>query len=104
MPGTGGALATWLGSSGVAAAAATAAVGALATKALTKKPDTPAVPVAATPDKPQEKQAVDQSVLLKRNATAAAGALSGNASTLLTGSGGVSPGNLNLGSTSLLGQ
>jgi hypothetical protein len=103
MPATGGAFVTWLGSSGVATAAATAAttavVGAVANKAMTKKPVTPTTAVIPTPDKPQ-----DQSVLMKRNATAAAGALSGNASTLLTGSGGVNPATLNLGSTSLLGQ
>lgn len=55
-------------------------------------------------DKPQEKQEVDRSTILKRNATAAQGALAGNASTLLSGTGGVSSNALNLGSSSLLGQ
>lgn len=108
MPGTIGTFVTWLGTSGAASAAATAAataaVGAVATKAMAKKPVTAPTAIIPTPDKPQEQKAIDQSVLLKRNATAAAGALSGNASTLLTGSGGVSPATLNLGSTSLLGQ
>lgn len=108
MPTTAGAIGTWLGSSGVAAAAATAAVGALATSALTKKPEQQAQTVAplTAADKPQQVQAPDVSQIKNKNAmaAAAAGALGGNNSTLLSGSQGVAGTSLNLGSTTLLGQ
>ncbi len=104
MPTTAGLVGTWLGTSGVAAAAATAVVGAYASKALAKAPESPKAPTPITQTKLQEKQAVNRSKLLERNASAAAGALSGNSSTLLTGSGGISPQSLSLGSSTLLGE
>lgn len=107
MPTTGAAVVGWLGTSGVAAAAATAAVGALATKALAPKPQDQAKPPLplGSADKPQDVQAPERSNLKQQNAlaAAAAGSLSGNSSTLLTGSSGAS-GGLNLGTNTLLGS
>ena len=89
----------------VASIAGTAAAGAAATSALTKAPKVDAPKPLTQADKPaQAAQAVDRNALLKRNATAAMGALAGNASTLLSGTSGVSPGSLNLGGNSLLGK
>lgn len=88
----------------VASIAGTAVAGAAATAALSKTPKVDAPKPLTQADKPQAKQEVDRSALLKRNATAAMGALAGNSSTLLSGTGGVSPGSLNLGSNSLLGN
>lgn len=83
----------------------TAGVGAVASKVLAPKaPKASTTPAMTQAQRPQEKQQVDQTEILKRNATAATGALSGNASTLLTGSGGVDSGSLNLGTSTLLGQ
>lgn len=107
MPTTAGAAFTWLGSSGVAAAAATAVAGAVASKALAPKQVAQKVDPLSLVDKPQKTQeAIDPQTLAKKNALAASatGALSGNSGTWLSGSNGVSPANLSLGSTSLLGE
>lgn len=107
MPTTAGAAFTWLGSSGVAAAAATAVAGAYASKALAPKPQEQKVSPLTLADKPAKPQeAIDPQAAAKKNALAASatGALSGNSGTWLTGSNGVSPANLSLGSTSLLGE
>jgi len=83
----------------------TAGIGAVTSAALAPgAPKIDAPKPLGEADKPQAKQEVDRSTILKRNATAAQGALAGNASTLLSGTGGVSAGSLNLGSSSLLGQ
>ena len=84
--------------------AGTAVAGAAASSALAKTPQVDAPKPLTQADKPQAAQAVDRAELLKRNAAAASSALSGNASTLLSGSSGISPGSLNLGSNSLLGK
>ncbi len=106
MPTTGAGFATWLGSSGVAAAAATAAVGAVVSKALAPKQAAQTVAPVTTADKPQAAQAVDPAALAKKNALAAsaAGALAGNSSTVLSGSQGIAPASLNLGTNTLLGS
>ncbi len=59
-----------------------------------------------TADKPQAAQAVDPAALAKKNALAAsaAGALAGNSSTVLSGSQGIAPASLNLGTNTLLGS
>jgi hypothetical protein len=87
-----------------ASIAGTAVAGAAATSALAKTPKVETPKPLTQADKPQAKQEVDRSTILKRNATAAMGALSGNSSTLLSGTGGVSAGSLNLGGNSLLGS
>ena len=83
----------------------TTAVGA--TVAAATAPGAPKIDVPkplGQADKPQAKQEVDRNAILKRNGNASMGALSGNASTLLSGTGGVASSVLNLGSSSLLGQ
>lgn len=90
---------------GVATAAATAIAGAVVSKALAPKQQEQKAPAA--PDAPPKTQATqDPMAIAKKNAFAAsaAGSLSGNNSTLLTGSTGVNPANLNLGQSTLLGQ
>lgn len=109
MPTTGAGVAAWLGSSGVAAAAATAVVGAIASSALTKKPaEQPQQPLSANANAkpPTAQEATSPEDIAKKNALAASatGALSGNSATVLTGANGISPANLNLGRSSLLGQ
>lgn len=90
----------------LATAAITSAVGALASKALTPKQQQQQVKNLTNVDKPQEAKSVDYNAIKDKNALAAAasGMLSGNNATLLTGSQGVSPGSLNLGTNSLLGS
>jgi hypothetical protein len=91
----------------LATAAVTSAVGALASKALApKQQQQQQVKNLTNIDKPQEAKTVDYNALKDKNALAAAasGLLSGNSATLLTGSKGVSPGSLNLGTNSLLGS
>lgn len=88
-------------------AAATAVAGALVSKALAPKPQQQQVKPLDSADKPpQAEKAPDINAIAKKNALAASasGALSGNSSTLLTGSQGVNPGSLNLGTSTLLGQ
>ena len=86
-----------------------AAAGALVSAATAPKPQQAQTPGAITSaDKPpqvQAEKAVDRNALLNQNALAAsaAGALGGQSSTVLTGSQGVT-GNLNLGTSTLLGQ
>jgi len=125
MPTTIGAGASWLGSAiggtaaagagttaaaglgtSLATAAVTAAVGALASKALMPKQEQQAIKPVSQAEKPQEAKAVDYNAIKDKNALAAAasGMLSGNGSTLLTGSSGVNPGSLNLGTNTLLGN
>jgi len=85
----------------------TAGIGAVASKVLAPKaPKAPTVAPLTQADRPQEANTVDRAALLNKNASAAsaAGALSGNSSTLLTGSTGVATGGLNLGTSTLLGQ
>lgn len=93
---------------GVITAVGTAAVGAAATQALTKQPKAePQIPAISQADKPpQQAKAPEISDIAKKNALAAsaAGALSGNNSTLLTGSQGIAANSLNLGQSKLLGQ
>jgi hypothetical protein len=91
--------------SAVGTAAATAVVGAAASQALAPKPQKQAAPTA--PDAPPKAQATqDPMAIAKKNALAAsaAGSMSGNNSTLLTGSQGINPANLNLGQSVLLGE
>lgn len=91
--------------SAVATGIYAAGAGMAASAALAPKAVKSILPSALTQaDKPQAKQEVDRSAIEKRNGVAAMGALAGNGSTLLTGSGGVSSGSLNLGSSTLLGQ
>lgn len=93
--------------SAAATAATTAVVGAVVSKALAPKPQQQAVKPVTDADKPpQAEKAADLNSIAKKNALAAAagGQLAGNSSTLLTGSTGVDPGSLNLGTSSLLGQ
>lgn len=90
--------------SAVATGVYAAGAGLAVSKALTPKPVKAAVAQLTQADKPQAAQQVDRSKIEQRNSVAAMGALSGNSSTLLTGSGGVASGSLNLGSSALLGQ
>jgi hypothetical protein len=95
--------------SAVATGVLTAAAGAVVTSALApKQPKAePQIPAISQADKPpQAARAPDLSAIAKKNAltASAAGALSGNNSTLLTGSQGISPSSLNLGRSTLLGQ
>jgi hypothetical protein len=110
MPETAGAAIAAFAGSGTAAtvgtAIATSVAGALVSKALAPKQQaqTPAITQPNAPPKAQ--QAQDPVDIAKKNAAAAAatGQLSGNNSTVLSGPQGVSPGSLNLGQSSLLGQ
>lgn len=107
MPTTATGIGAWLGSSGVAAAAATAVVGAVASSALAKKPDAPVVaPLSANVKPPAQQETVSPDDIAKKNALAASatGALAGNSSTVLTGSQGIAPAALALGKSTLLGQ
>ncbi|MGJ7508690.1 hypothetical protein [Variovorax sp. GT1P44] len=89
-------------------AVGTAALGAAASKALAPKQPTSTTQVTplTQADKPQAAKDVDLNAIKNKNAmaAAAAGQLSGNNSTLLTGSSGVNSGSLNLGTSTLLGQ
>jgi hypothetical protein len=86
----------------------TSAIGAAVTYATAPKPQKQEGPKSLTgADKPpgvQAEKQVDRNLMLNKNTIASAGALAGNSSTLLTGSQGVNPGSLNLGSSTLLGQ
>lgn len=107
MPTTAGAVGAWLGSSGVAAAAATAVVGAAVSQAMAPKPPKQESQAVTAADAPPKAQAtVDPLNLAKKNALAASatGSLAGQNSTVLTGSQGINPANLSLGTSSLLGQ
>lgn len=95
--------------SALGTAATTAAVGAVVSAALAPKPEKqsqPVTPISSADKPPQSTRAPDLSDIAKKNALAASasGALSGNSSTLLTGSQGISPSSLNLGQSKLLGQ
>jgi hypothetical protein len=69
------------------------------------KPDAPAAAAVPAPEKPpQATKTPDRKAVGSANAAMAAGPMAGNASTFLTGSGGVDPGALNLGKNTLLGQ
>lgn len=103
--GTAAAGSTFLGTVGTALA--TSVAGALVSSALAPKKSGQAIsPLtqADAPPKPQNAQAPE--VLAQKNALAASatGALSGNSSTVLTGAQGISPANLSLGRSTLLGQ
>jgi hypothetical protein len=110
MPTTGAAFTAWAGSAAgtaVLTTAATTVVGALATKALTPKaPEQQPQTVTQADAPPKAQTAQDPVAIAKKNALAASatGSLSGNGSTLLTGANGISPANLNLGQSTLLGQ
>lgn len=81
----------------------TAVAGSVVSSALAPKPQKPADPVApAAP--PQATKAPDMNVYKAKNAAAAAGAGGGPSSTLLTGTGGAAPGEINLGKNTLLGS
>jgi hypothetical protein len=93
--------------SAVGTAAATAVVGAVVSQALAPKaPKQEVKPVTSADAPPKAQAAQDPMEIAKKNALAASanGSLSGNNSTLLTGANGISPANLNLGQSSLLGQ
>jgi hypothetical protein len=89
-------------------AVGTAAAGALVSKALGPKPPEQAKQVQplSQAEKPQAAKEVDATAIRNKNALAAAamGSLAGNNATLLTGSQGINPGGLNLGTNSLLGS
>lgn len=107
LVGLGMSASTAAATAGVITAVGTAAVGAAASKALAPKPPKAEMPAPLTAaDKPQAAKEADMSQIAKKNALAASatGALSGNNSTLLTGSQGVSSGALNLGQNTLLGS
>jgi hypothetical protein len=92
---------------GVITAVGTAAASAEVAKALQPKQQAQTVaPVTEADKPPQAEKAPDTADIARKNALAASatGALAGNSSTLLTGSAGVSPGSLNLGGSTLLGQ
>lgn len=65
-----------------------------------QKPADPAAPVAP----PQATKAPDINAYKAKNAAIAAAAGGGPSSTLLTGTGGVDPGEINLGKNTLLGS
>lgn len=92
-----GALATGLGAAGVGI------LGSHIAKQLA--PKTPA-PTIATPEKPpQATKAPDRTAMLAANASAAMpGAMRGNSSTFLSGTGGIDMSTLNLGRNTLLGS
>lgn len=86
----------------------TSLAGSVVSKALAPKQPSQGAQVAplTQADKPQAEKAPDRSQIENKNAmaAAAAGQLAGNNSTLLTGSQGINPGTLNLGSSTLLGN
>lgn len=90
-----GALATGLGAAGVGI------LGSHIAKQLA--PKTPTIP---TPEKPpQATKAPDRTAMLAANASAAMpGAMRGNSSTFLSGTGGIEMSTLNLGRNTLLGS
>lgn len=83
----------------------TAIVGSLLSTAMAPKPPKMPEPVAPTP--PPQAQAAkapdEQARRAASSASAGGGAFAGPASTMLTGTGGVAPGSLNLGRNTLLG-
>lgn len=88
---------------GIYSAAAAAAIGAATAPKPQKQESPKALTGADKPPTVQAEKAADRNQILEKNSIAAMGALSGNSSTLLTGSQGVT-GGLNLGGSTLLGQ
>jgi len=105
----GAAIASFAGSSTASAigtSIATAVAGAAVSKALAPKQQAQTAPIVAPTAPPKAQEATSPVDIVKKNAALAAanGSLAGNSSTVLSGPQGVSPGSLNLGQSSLLGQ
>lgn len=87
-----------------ATSVALATVGGLAVSQL-MKPKTPKVQAPAAPKAPPQAAKAPDEVARRASQAATTGGMGGGqSSTLLTGAGGINPGTLNLGKSTLLGQ